>query len=75
MLEARKAAFVLISTGLLGITTARADDASWILQPELTPTRLAEDGALLTASDSVDWPDGPSADLSYWLGAESQRVT
>jgi hypothetical protein len=60
---------VPISIALLGIATARADDTSWILQPELTPTRLAADGALLTASDSVRWPDGPSVDISYWLGA------
>lgn len=60
----------LASIALLGIATARADDASWILQPDLTPTRLADAGALLTAGDSVRWPDGASVDLSYWLGAD-----
>jgi len=59
----------LASIALLGVATARADDASWILQPDLTPTQLADAGALLTASDSLRWPDGPSVDLSYWLGA------
>jgi hypothetical protein len=29
---------------------------------------LSERGAVLTASDSVRWPNGPSVDLSYWLG-------
>jgi len=69
MLDARSKVLVLISAALLGLATAHAQDASWILQPELTPTRLADDGALLTASDSVHWPDGPSVDVSYWLGA------
>jgi hypothetical protein len=61
-------AIILISTAVLVSAAAQADDASWILQPELTPARLAEDGAVLTASDSIRWPDGPSVDISYWLG-------
>jgi hypothetical protein len=48
---------------------AEAQDASWILEPQVTPARLAADGASLTASESVKWPEGPSVDLTYWLGA------
>ena len=62
-------ALILISIGVLGSAATHADDASWILQPDLTPTRLSDDGAVLTASDSVRWPSGPSVDISYWLGA------
>lgn len=69
MLAASTKALVLISAGLLGSATAAAHDVSWILQPELTPTRLANEGALLTASDDVHWPDGRNVALSYWLGA------
>lgn len=35
----------------------------------MTPARLASDGAVLTANESVHWPDGPSVELTYWLGA------
>jgi hypothetical protein len=59
---------VALSLALLTSAAAHADEASWILQPDLTPTRLAERGAVLTASDFVRWPSGPSVDLSYWLG-------
>jgi hypothetical protein len=59
---------VLVAIALLPVVAARADEASWVLQPDLTPTRLAERGAALTSSDSVRWPDGPNVDLSYWLG-------
>jgi hypothetical protein len=57
-----------VAIALLGGATAHADEASWILQPDLTPARLAERGAALTSSDSVRWPNGPNVDLSYWLG-------
>jgi hypothetical protein len=59
---------VALSLALLISAIAHADEASWVLQPDLTPTRLAERGAVLTSSDSVRWPNGPSVDLSYWLG-------
>ena len=68
MREAR-VKLILISAGLLGVAAAQADDASWVLQPDLTPTRLSVDGAVLTASDSVRWPNGSNVDISYWLGA------
>jgi hypothetical protein len=48
---------------------AQAQDASWILDSQLTPARLVADGAVLTASDSVRWPEGPSVVLTYWRGA------
>jgi hypothetical protein len=59
---------VLAATLLVPLTAAHADESSWILQPDLTPAGLTERGAVLTASDSVRWPNGPSVDLSYWLG-------
>ena len=59
---------IALSLALLTSAAAHADEASWILQPDLTPTRLAERGAVLTSSDSVRWPNGPSVDLSYWRG-------
>jgi hypothetical protein len=59
---------LLLATMLL-CGAAHAQDASWILEPQLTPARLASDGASLTASELVRWPDGPSVDLTYWLGA------
>jgi hypothetical protein len=63
-----KATVVVSAIALLVGAAAHADEATWILQPDLTPTRLAERGAALTSSDSVRWPNGPNVDLSYWLG-------
>jgi hypothetical protein len=62
-----KAPLLLATLWLCG--AAHAQDASWILEPQLTPARLASGGASLTASELVRWPEGPSVDLTYWLGA------
>lgn len=59
---------VLAATLFFPLAAAHADESSWILQPDITPARLTERGAVLTASDFVRWPNGPSVDLSYWLG-------
>jgi hypothetical protein len=59
---------ISVAVSLLVCASAHADEGTWVLQPDLTPTRLAERGAALTSSDSLHWPDGPNVDLSYWLG-------
>jgi len=59
---------VLVATLFLPLAAAQADEASWILQPDVTPARLTERGATLTSSDFVQLPSGPGIDMSYWLG-------
>jgi hypothetical protein len=65
--DLRTQALLLLATLALA-AAASAEEASWILEPALTPARLAADGATLTANDTVRWPEGPSVDITYWRG-------
>ena len=46
-----------------------AHEDVWTLQTGVTSSSLSASGAALTDTDSLLWPDGRSAQLSYWLGA------
>ena len=63
----RPAIFLLLAGGFI---TAQAQEGAWIAQEELTPSRLSTSGAVLTGTDALDWPDGRSANVTYWLGVD-----
>ena len=60
---------LLLLAAVCSCGAAVAQDPSWIVEPQLTPARLAADGAALTANESLRWPEGPSVEVTYWLGA------
>lgn len=57
-----------VLTLLLAAQVAAAHDDAWILQTGMTSSALAASGAALTDADSISWPDGRSAHMTYWLG-------
>ncbi len=50
-----------------------AQEGAWLLQSDMTPETLSSDGAQLTSTDSMVWPDGNSVFVTYWLG-ESDAI-
>ena len=53
---------------LLAVQVAAAHEEAWILQTGMTSGSLSANGAALTDADSFHWPDGRSAQVTYWLG-------
>ncbi len=53
----------------LTLSAAVADDGIRVLNEDLTSADLTSGGAVLTDADSILWPNGLSANVSYWLGA------
>lgn len=63
-----KRMLVVLTLSLAAHVSAAHEDA-WILQTGMTSSALASSGAALTDTDSIHWPDGRSAQLTYWLGS------
>ncbi len=63
-----KRILVLLSL-LITLQAAKAHDDVWTLQTGTTSGALSASGAALTDTDSILWPDGRSAHVTYWLGA------
>lgn len=64
----------LLPTLLLAASSIAAQGDAWLLQDGLTPAALSSDGALLTSTDSLAWPDGTSVFVTYWLGVNDAVI-
>lgn len=62
----------LIASAVIGgmPAAASAEDALWILDPDLSALILSEQGAELTSTDTLSWPDGRTVQTSYWRDAD-----
>ncbi len=58
-----------VLTVLIAAQAAEAHEDAWTLQTGMTSSALSASGAALTDTDSILWPDGRSAHMTYWLGA------
>ncbi len=62
-----KLTIALLVLSLVANRVAAQDDA-WLIQTAVTPETLSSNGAVLSGTDSMFWPDGRSVFVTYWLG-------
>ena len=62
----KSASFLLSLLFVSGSVSAQ--EGAWLVQSDMTPETLSSNGAQLTSTDSMVWPDGNSVLVTYWRG-------